>query len=66
MAQYELEPSDVESALASQNIEASAGSIGEDSRNVYQYTLKYRGRLETEKEFEEIVIRAYDDGRVLR
>ncbi len=66
IAQYELEPSDVESALASQNIEASAGSIGEDSRNVYQYTLKYRGRLETEKEFEEIVIRAYDDGRVLR
>ena len=66
MAQYELEPSDVEAALASQNIEASAGSIGEDSRNVYQYTLKYRGRLETEKEFEEIVIRAYDDGRVLR
>jgi hydrophobic/amphiphilic exporter-1 (mainly G- bacteria), HAE1 family len=66
MAQYELEPSDVESALSSQNIEASTGSIGEDSKNVYQYTLKYRGRLETEQEFEEIVIKAYDDGRVLK
>ena len=66
MAQYELEPSDIEAALSSQNIEASTGSIGEDSKNVYQYTLKYRGRLEKEQEFEEIVIRAYDDGRVLK
>lgn len=66
MAQYELEPSDVEAALSSQNIEASTGSIGEDSKNVYQYTLKYRGRLETEEEFEEIVIKSFDDGRVLR
>lgn len=66
MAQYELEPSDVEAALSSQNIEASTSSIGEDSKNVYQYTLKYRGRLEKEQEFEEIVIRAYDDGRVLK
>lgn len=66
IAQYELEPSDVEAALSSQNIEASTGSIGEDSKNVYQYTLKYRGRLEKEQEFEEIVIRAYDDGRVLK
>lgn len=66
MAQYELEPSDVEVALSTQNIEASIGSIGEDSKNVYQYTLKYRGRLEKEKEFEDIVIRSYDDGRVVR
>ncbi len=66
MAQYQLEPSDVTSALSSQNIESSAGTIGEDSKNVYQYTLKYRGRLEKETEFENIVIKAYDDGRVLR
>lgn len=66
MAQYELEPADVEAALSSQNIETSIGSIGEDSKNVYQYTLKYRGRLEKEKEFENIVIKAFDDGRVVR
>lgn len=66
MAQYGLIPSDVESALASQNIEASAGSVGEDSQNTYQYMLKYRGRLETEQDFEEIVIKATDDGRILR
>ncbi len=66
MAQYELVPDDITAALASQNIEASTGAIGEDSKNVYQYILKYRGRLEEESEFEEIVIKAFDDGRVLR
>ncbi|WP_301196806.1 efflux RND transporter permease subunit, partial [uncultured Duncaniella sp.] len=66
MAQYELVPDDVTAALSSQNIEASTGAIGEDSENVFQYTLKYRGRLEEESEFEEIIIKAFDDGRVLK
>ena len=66
MAQYELQPSDIITALSAQNIEASTGSIGEDSKNVFQYTLKYRGRLETEGQFGEIVLKAYDDGRTLR
>ena len=58
MAQYQLQPSDIISALSSQNIEASTGAIGENSDNVYQYTLKYRGRLSTEEEFGNIVISA--------
>ena len=66
MAQYGLVPADVTAALSSQNIEASTGAIGEDSENVFQYTLKYRGRLEEESEFEEIIIKAFDDGRILR
>ena len=66
MAQYGLIPSDVSAALSSQNIEASTGVIGENSDNVFQYTLRYKGRLSTEEEFGEIVIRAYDDGRVLK
>ncbi|HIX45274.1 MAG TPA: efflux RND transporter permease subunit [Candidatus Barnesiella excrementipullorum] len=66
MAQYGLEPSDVTAALSDQNIESSAGSLGEDSKNVYQYTLKYRGRYELPEEFGEIVIKSFDDGRILR
>lgn len=66
MAQYGLQPSDITAALAAQNIEASTGALGEDSENVFQYTLKYRGRLETEEEFGNIVIRAFDDGRTLK
>ena len=64
MAQYELVPADIEAALSSQNIEASTGSIGEDSENVFQYTLKYRGRLETEDEFEEADVAEGGDARV--
>lgn len=66
MAQYGLVPTDVSAALASQNIEASTGAIGENSDNVFQYTLRYKGRLSTEEEFGEIVVKAYDDGRVLK
>ena len=66
MAQYGLQPSDIISALSAQNIEASTGSLGENSENVFQYTLKYKGRLAEEAEFGEIVLRAYEDGRILK
>ncbi len=66
MAQYGLQPSDISAALSSQNIEASTGAIGENSENVYQYTLKYRGRLSTEQEFGNIVISALPNGSVIR
>ena len=66
MAQYKLVPSDVTAVLAEQNIEAATGSIGENSKETYQYTMKYKGRLMTPEEFGEIVIRSTADGEVLR
>ncbi len=66
MAQYKLVPSDVTAALAEQNIESAAGSLGENSNTTFQYTMKYRGRLTTPEEFGQIVIRSQEDGTVLR
>ena len=66
MAQYGLIPSDVSNALAEQNIEAAPGQLGERGNQTYQYTLRYKGRLQEEKEFEDIVIKALPDGRILR
>jgi hydrophobe/amphiphile efflux-1 (HAE1) family protein len=66
MAQYGLEPSDVVSALNAQNIEAATGTLGEDSKNTFQYTLKYKGRLQNSTEFDNIVIKSLSDGSVLR
>lgn len=66
MAQYKLVPSDVTAALAEQNIESATGAIGENSPEAYQYTMKYKGRLQTPEEFGEIVIRSTADGEVLR
>ena len=66
MAQYKLIPSDVTSVLAEQNIESATGSLGENSDETYQYTMKYSGRLLTPEEFGDIVIRSTEDGEVLK
>ena len=66
MAQYHLMPTDISTALAEQNIEAAPGSLGERGNQTFQYTLKYKGRLQSQEEFENIVIRATADGEVLR
>ena len=66
MAQYGLQPSDITAVLAEQNLEAPTGSLGESSPNVYQYTMKYHGRLKDMTEFSNIVVRANSDGSVLR
>ena len=65
MANYGLVPSDITAVLGEQNIEASTGSFGENSDNVFTYTMKYRGRYETPEEFGEFVISATPDGEVL-
>lgn len=62
MAQYDLTPSDIEAALNGQNIEAAIGSLGEDSKNIFQYTLMYRGRLINAEEFNNIVLKTLPDG----
>lgn len=66
MAQYGLQPSDVTAVLGEQNIEAPTGALGENSDNVFQYTMKYKGRLKSVDEFGNIVIRSNADGSVLR
>ena len=66
MAQYKLMPSDISVALAEQNIEAAPGQFGERGNQSFQYVMKYKGRLQTQEEFENIVIRATSDGEILR
>lgn len=66
MAQYKLNPTDVSNALAEQNIEAAPGQFGERGNQTYQYTIRYKGRLQQIEEFENIVIKALPNGQVLR
>lgn len=66
MAQYGLMPSDVTAALAEQNIEAAPGSFGENGNQSFQYTMRYKGRLQDETEFGDIIIRTTPDGDMLR
>ena len=75
MAQYQLVPEDITYALAEQNLESPMGQLGEKPvdatigtgvNNVLQYTMKYTGRLKEISEFENIVLRANDNGTILR
>ena len=49
--------------LGEQSLEVATGSLEENSKNVHQYTTKYKGRLE---KFGNMVIRSLPNGEVLR
>lgn len=66
MAQYGLMPSDITGILGEQNIESPTGTLGEESKNTFQYTLRYRGRYKSTEEFGNLVIRSLPNGQVLR
>lgn len=65
MAQYGLVPSDITAVLNEQNVEAAIGSIGENSQNVFQYTLRYTGRKSELADFENMIIRTLTSGEAL-
>ena len=65
-----LSAQQVFSAIQSQNMEVSAGNVGQPfgrtGSNAFQYTLNVKGRLATPDEFGEIILRVEDGGRILR
>ena len=66
MARYNLIPGDITKVLDEQNVEVATGTLGAESQNTFQYVLKYRGRYEEEKGYENMVIRSLPNGDVLR
>ncbi|MGM8362649.1 efflux RND transporter permease subunit [Flavobacterium sp. ARAG 55.4] len=66
MGAYGLVPSDITTLLAEQNIEAAPGQLGESADQSFQYVLKYKGRLQSTKEFEDIIVRSTPNGEVLK
>ncbi len=66
LASYGLIPSDVTAALAEQNLEAAAGSLGQNNGESFSYTLTYSGRFKDESQYSDIVIKALGNGEFLR
>ena len=69
MRMRDVTPNDVYNAISAQNIEVSAGGIGQppQSNNTkFQYTLTTKGRLSSVSEFENIIIKALPEGGYLR
>jgi HAE1 family hydrophobic/amphiphilic exporter-1 len=61
MAAYKISPKDVQDALNEQNVEAAPGKFGENAKGVYEYVIKYKGRLSKVGDYENIVLRS--DGK---
>jgi len=66
MAAYDLTPQEVTAAIQDQSLEAAPGKFGESSGEMFEYVIKYKGKLNQPKDYEDIVIRANPDGSVLR
>ncbi|KGO81159.1 efflux RND transporter permease subunit [Flavobacterium beibuense] len=66
MAAYDLSPKDIQAALQEQNVEAAPGKFGENADGIYEYVIKYKGRLSTTQEYEDIVVKAIGNGNFLR
>jgi len=66
MASYNLIPNDVISAIQEQNVEAAPGQFGLNGNQQFQYTLTYKGKFTNAPDYENIVVKALSDGKILR
>jgi hydrophobe/amphiphile efflux-1 (HAE1) family protein len=61
-----LSPQEVLDAVRDQNMEAAPGRLGQNSTESFEYVLKYKGKLNKNEDYENIVIKANTDGSMLR
>ncbi|MFP5439275.1 MAG: efflux RND transporter permease subunit [Bacteroidia bacterium] len=62
MASFNLTPADIQAALQEQNVEAAPGKFGENADGIYEYVIKYKGRLNKTEQYENIVVKATGKG----
>ena len=65
MSAFNLSPKDIQAALQEQNVEAAPGKFGENAHGVYEYVIKYKGRLSKVEEYENIVVKAAGNGNFI-
>lgn len=68
MAQLNLTPADVSAAIGEQNVRVPGGSVGgppQQSSQVFEFPVILDGDLETEEEFENIVVKTGTDGSIV-
>lgn len=69
MLAYKISAEEVMEALSKQSLEASPGKTGESSgkrSQSFEYVLKYSGRFTTQKQYEDVVLRATPNSEILR
>lgn len=65
MATYKVTPNEVMKAIQDKSLEAAPGKFGERSKEVFEYVIKYKGKLTKPDEYENIAIRSNPDGSIL-
>jgi HAE1 family hydrophobic/amphiphilic exporter-1 len=65
MTNYNVTPDEVRNAILEQSTEAAPGTLGQNSGQTFEYTLRYKGRYKDASEYENIIIRTENDGNVL-
>jgi len=66
---YNISTDEIIAGLRRQNIEAAPGSTGENSgkdKQAKQYILKYTGKFNTPDQYKNVILRANEDGSLLR
>ena len=66
MSNYKVTASEVTKAIQDKSLEAAPGKFGQHSKEVFEYVIKYKGKLTKPEEYENIPIRSNVDGSVLR
>src|ERR1700759_3636755 len=61
-----LSPLEVTDAIRDQSLEAAPGRLGQSSKEVYEYVLKYKGKLNKNEDYENIILKSNSDGSVVR
>ena len=61
-----LSPQDVINAIKDQNIEAAPGRLGQSTPESFEYIIKYKGKVNKNEDYENMVVKANSDGSVLR
>jgi len=65
LAAYNLQPTDIMRAIQEQSLEVAPGKIGANTKEAFQITVKYKGRLTEVSQFENIVLRVGNYGEIL-
>ena len=69
VAARNLSAEQVLEALRAQNVQVAGGNLGEPpspTKSAFQISLQLKGRLRAPEEFENIIVKSGDDGRVVR
>jgi len=66
MSNYKITTDEIMKAIKDKSLEAAPGKFGQHSKEVFEYTIKYKGKLTKPEEYENIAIRSNADGSVLR